>query len=148
MGAVKLHPDSDAVIDLCEALFGELKEPDTEADESAYFERRVKLVTAVRLLMAAVGIDYEIACKDGDKDISPGAEWSISGPRALRWHLEGLQDHWVARGIRKAAGFQLIADPEEEEKGRLERIEMAKDPEHNGYYSDEPEDDTPGCANQ
>lgn len=147
MGAVKLHPNLDAVIELCEALFGELQEPDAEANELVHLERRVKLVTAVCLLMAVVGIDYEIACKDSDEDISPGAEWLMSGPRALGWHLKGLQDHWVARGIRKAAGFQLTTDLEEEGKGRLEHIEMAKEPEHNSYCSDDPED-APGCANQ
>ncbi|KZP08449.1 hypothetical protein FIBSPDRAFT_262977 [Athelia psychrophila] len=109
MGAVGLNPDSAAVIDVYEALFGELMEPvaDADTDEEAYLERRVKLVTAVRLLMAVVGIDYEIACKDGGSDVPPGEEWSVRGPRRLRWHLEGLQDHWVARGVRKAAGFQL-----------------------------------------
>jgi hypothetical protein len=49
------------VIDIWEPLFGELPILDADADDSTEVERRRKLVATVRLLLASVGIDYEVA---------------------------------------------------------------------------------------
>lgn len=144
-GNVDLY--EEGILDIYEALFGKLDELGADANEESKVERRRKLVTAVRLLLAAVGIDYEVACEDAEEDENPGDEYGIrDGPRKLRWQLEGLQDKWVARGIRKASGFQLTRDPGEAEKGKQERIDMASEPNHD-YGSDE-DDDIPGCPNQ
>ena len=145
-GDVDLY--EEGVLDMYEALFGNLPPLDATADESAKVERRSKLVTAVRLLLASVGIDYEIGCEDTEDDETPGGEFGVRrrGPIKLRWQLEGLQDKWVARGVRKACGFQLTRDPEEAEKGKQERIETASEP--NYEYGSDDEDEMPGCSNQ
>ena len=148
VGAVDLY--NDGLIDICEALFGPLEELEADADQVSHLKRKEKLVIAARLLMAVVGIDYEIACEDDESDVHPGEGYSTTGPIKLRWQLEGLQDRWVARGVRKAAGIELTRDPEEAEKGRLERVEVASEPNYDGYSSEDDEfgQGPPGCANQ
>ncbi|KAF7975065.1 hypothetical protein HWV62_10573 [Athelia sp. TMB] len=148
VGGVDLY--NDGLIDICEALFGPLEELEADADQALHLKRKEKLVFAARLLMAVVGIDYEIACEDDEGDVNPGEGYSTRGPIKLRWQLEGLQDKWVARGVRKAAGIELTRDPEEAEKGRLERVEVASEPNYDGYSSEDDEfgSGPPGCANQ
>jgi len=145
-GEVDLY--EEGVQDICEALFGNLSALAVDADHSAKVERRRKLVISVRLLLASVGIDYEIGCEDAEEDKTPGGEFGAirRGPIKLRWQLEGLQDKWVARGVRKACGFQLNRDPEAAEKGKQDRVDSASEPIHD--YGSEDEDDTPGCPNQ
>jgi hypothetical protein len=143
-GDVDLY--EEGVLDIYETLFGKLPVLAADADEPGKIERRRKLITAVRVLFASVGIDYEIGCEDAEKDRNPGDDYVRSGSVKLRWQLEGLQDKWVARGVRKACGFQLVRDPEEAEKGKQERIEMASEPNHD--YGSDDEDDMPGCPNQ
>jgi hypothetical protein len=103
----------DDVLDIHEALWGPLDELPDNADDSGQEERRCELVNNVRLLLTAVGIDYEVACNDAEKD-----------DRGRMWMLEGLSDRWFARGIRRACGFQLRDDPEAEAHGRQEKDEM------------------------
>jgi len=115
----------DDILDVYEALWGPWEEDTQTTDETTKFNHRRKLVNTVRLLLGAVGIDYKIACTDEESDC-PG--WD--------WNLEGLSDRWFARETRKACGFQLCYDPEEEAKGRKEKLE-----EINGTSEDEDEED-------
>lgn len=115
----------DDVLDIHEALWGTLEDLLDDADDSKEEKRRRELVNSVRVLLAAVGIDYEVACKDGERDNSGRV-----------WMLEGLSDRWFARGIRRACGFQLKDDPEAESRGRQEKAEMWR-----GDDDDEDEDD-------
>ena len=101
------------MLDIHEALWGPLEELPDDADDWRQEERRRELVNNVRILLAAVGIDYEVACNDVEGDDS-----------GRMWMLEGLSDRWFARGIRRACGFQLKEDPESEARGRQEKAEM------------------------
>lgn len=110
------------VLDIHEALWGTLEDLPDDADKSKEEKRRRELVNSVRILLAAVGIDYEVACKDNEGDDSGRV-----------WMLEGLSDRWFARGIRRACGFQLKDDPDAEARGRQEKAEM--------WRGDDDEDD-------
>jgi hypothetical protein len=119
-GDVELH--EEGVLDVHEALFGPIETPSSDnADELLAYRR--KLVATVRLLLAAVGIDYEVACTDEETD---------EGPRD--YMLEGLSDKWVARGIRDACGFQLSGDEEAAKRGEEERKKCQA---HEDYYVEE-----------
>ena len=109
------------VLDVHEALFGPIETPPDE-DVEALLAYRRKPVATCRLLLAALGINYEVACTDEVQDDRPGD-----------FMLEGLGDKWVARGIRAACGFQLSGDPEAAKRGQEEREEaMHEDDEEDG----------------
>lgn len=114
------------MLDIHEALWGTLEDVPDDADDSKEKHRR-DLVNSVRILLAAVGIDYKIACKDNEGDDSGRV-----------WMLEGLSDRWFARGVRKACGFQLKDDPEAEARGRQEKAEMWQ---HDDDDEDEDDED-------
>lgn len=114
----------DDVLDAHEALWGPLDELPPDAGEDATITRRRGLVRTVRALIGAVGIEYRIACTDAEVD-KPS-----SG--LIDWTLEGLSNRWFARGARKACGFQLARDPEEERQCHEERQEQAQ-----GYDDDD-----------
>ncbi|KAG1866004.1 hypothetical protein F4604DRAFT_2025466 [Suillus subluteus] len=124
-GEVELH--QEGVVDVHEALFGELEKP-AETDSEAMLAYQRSLVRGIRLLLAAVGISYNVACTDDERD---------RGPHDLM--LEGLSDKWVGRGIRNACGLRLARDAEEERKGAMERQEEVK-----GYDEDDEDDDDEG----
>ncbi|KAG1839311.1 hypothetical protein DFJ58DRAFT_749037 [Suillus subalutaceus] len=92
----------EGVMDVYETLFGELERPAT-TDAEAMLAYRRSLVKGKRLLLAAVGLSYEVACTDHEIDVEP---------RDLM--LEGLSDRlrWVGRGIRNACGLRLTRDAE------------------------------------
>lgn len=116
------------VLDVHEVLFGPIEMPPSDNAEAVLAHRR-KLVTTVRLLLAALGIDYGVACTDEETDERP-----------YEYTLEGLSDLWVARGIRAAYGFQLSRDAEAERRGQEERREYALG-EHDHYSKDDFSDD-------
>lgn len=126
-GKVELH--EEGVIDVHEALFGELERP-AETDSEAMLAYRRSLVRGVRLLLAAVGVSYNVACTDDESDDRP-----------YELMLEGLSDKWVGRGIRNACGLRLARDAEGEREGARERQEEAKG------YDDDSEDDGEGDYN-
>ncbi|OJA12576.1 hypothetical protein AZE42_04941 [Rhizopogon vesiculosus] len=112
--------------------------PGEAADVSAIEKELVKGAPPVvhtrngwgtRLLLAAAGISYGVACTNDEMD-----------ERSRDYMLEGLSDKWVARGMRNACGFQLKRDAEEAREGAQERKEEG---EGRMYfdYSDEDEDD-------
>ena len=68
------------VLDVHETLFGPIDTPPSD-DADALLAYKRKPVATMRLLLAAVGIDYEVACTDEETD-----QW----PR--KWTLEGLSD--------------------------------------------------------
>ncbi|KAG1816335.1 uncharacterized protein BJ212DRAFT_1271417 [Suillus subaureus] len=122
-GRVELHEEE--VIDVHEALFGELEKP-AETDSEAMLAYQRSLVRGIRLLLAAVGISYDVACTDDESDDRP-----------YELMLEGLSDKWVARGIRNTCGLRLTRDAEEEREGAKERREEAKgDDDERDYDSD------------
>ncbi|OJA20958.1 hypothetical protein AZE42_03504 [Rhizopogon vesiculosus] len=101
-------------VDAYETLFGDMVRPAAD-DSQGIFAYRRSLVRGMRLLLAAVGISYEIACTDDERDKRP---YAIV--------LEGLSDKWVARGIRSACGLRLERDAEEAREGAQEREEQAE----------------------
>ncbi|KAJ7179543.1 hypothetical protein C8R46DRAFT_987320 [Mycena filopes] len=111
----------EGIVDLHEALLGPLPEP--SGDGGSELARRRASVDVVRVLLAAVGIDYEMACEDDEDDAPPGWDQSRSKQGHIEWMLSGLSDHWMAREVRKACGFQLARDPVEEAAGEKEREE-------------------------
>ena len=141
--------DEDGLMDIHEAMFGPTESLSEDADEEAKLERRKALVRTFKLMLAAVGIQYKIACTDDEEDESPGLMGSRTGPSKIEWFLEGIpDDHWIARGARKAAGFQLSYDPENEVKGQKDRREQAE-AEPDGMYDEFDDEDGPGgCPNQ
>ena len=116
----------EGVLDVHETLFGSIEMPSGDNADAILAYRR-KLVATVRLLLATVGIDYEVACTDGERD---------EGPRD--YMLEGLSDKWVARGIRDACGFQLSGDEGAAKHGEEERKESAGRAD---YYVERDSDD-------
>ena len=96
----------DGVLDVHEALFGPINTPPSD-NADAVLEYRRKLIATARLLFAAVGISYAVACTDEETDERPDD-----------YTLEGLGDKWVARGIREACGFQLSKDAEAKSRGQ------------------------------
>ncbi|KAG1733942.1 hypothetical protein EDD22DRAFT_960145 [Suillus occidentalis] len=121
-GKVELH--EEGVMDVHEALFGEMEKP-AETNSVAILAYRRSLVRGIRLLLAAVGVTYNVACTDDERD---------EGPHD--YMLEGLSDKWVGRGIRNACGLRLARDAEEEREGARDRQEEAK-----GYDEDSEDDD-------
>lgn len=119
--------NEEGVLDIHEALFAPIDTPPGDNADALLAFRR-KLVVTVRLLLAAVGIDYEVACTDEETDERPGD-----------YMLEGLWDKWVARGIREACGFQLSGDAEAAKRGNEERKEqaMGEDDEEEDSFSDD-----------
>ncbi|KAN0080110.1 hypothetical protein V8E55_009676 [Tylopilus felleus] len=113
------------VLDVHEALFGPIETPPDE-DVEALLAYRRKLVATCRLLLAALGINYEVACTDEEQDDRPGD-----------FMLEGLGDKWVARGIRAACGFQLSGDPEAAKRGQEEREEAMYEDDEEDRFSDD-----------
>ncbi|KAG6374090.1 hypothetical protein JVT61DRAFT_4733 [Boletus reticuloceps] len=97
----------EGVLDVHEALFGPIETPPRD-DADALLAYRRKLVATVRLLFAALGIDYGVACTEDETDERP-----------YDFMLEGLADKWV--GIRAACGFQLSSDAEAARRGKEER---------------------------
>ncbi|KAG1721575.1 hypothetical protein EDB19DRAFT_1960946 [Suillus lakei] len=73
-------------MDVHEALFGELGKP-AETDSETMLAYQRSLVRGIRLLLAAVGIPYNVACTDDESD---------DGPHYLM--LEGLGDKWKKGG--------------------------------------------------
>lgn len=138
-----LYPDG--IIDIYEALFGPLPEIPDDADqetrEKAEQDRRVRLVGTVRVLQAAVGIDYDIAVQDSEDDDCPGCPpANRRGEKyleSLRWMIEGYADKWFARETREACGFQLTWDPEQKKEGEEDQEEERNrvlNPEKEDYY--------------
>ncbi|KAJ7727939.1 hypothetical protein B0H16DRAFT_1428811 [Mycena metata] len=131
----------EGIIDLHEAFFGPLPEPDGASD----LARRQASVAVVRLLLAAVGIDYDIACEEDEDDAPPGRDQLQTKQGHIAWMLSGLSDHWMAREVRKACGFQLARDPVEQAAGDKEREEERT--RELDYYDDD-EDPAQGCRPQ
>ncbi|KAG1720406.1 hypothetical protein EDB19DRAFT_1647145 [Suillus lakei] len=140
LGQIELY--EEGVMDVHETLFGDLEKPAT-TDPEAMLAYRRSLVRGIRLLLAAVGLSYEVACTDDEIDVEPD-----------RLMLEGLSDRWVGRGIRNACGIRLTRDAEKERKGAQQRREEAKgynngyddseDDEHDGSEDDESSDQEEG----
>ncbi|KAH7882203.1 hypothetical protein F5I97DRAFT_436935 [Phlebopus sp. FC_14] len=99
-GAVELSLND--VLDIHQVLFGHIEMPSND-DPVAVLAYRRQLVMAVRVLFASVAFDFKIACTDEERDNPP-----------TEFPLEGFDDNWVSRGVRRACGFQLTRDPEEE----------------------------------
>ncbi|KAF7362407.1 hypothetical protein MVEN_00587900 [Mycena venus] len=132
----------EGIVDLHEALFGPL--PEAAADGKLDLARRQASVNVVRLLLAAVGIDYEIACEDGEDDAPPGMDQKDIKQGHIEWMLCGLSDHWMAREVRRACGFQLQRDPIQEAAGEKDREEERT--RELDYYDDG--DDPANCRSQ
>ncbi|KAG2123409.1 hypothetical protein DEU56DRAFT_49909 [Suillus clintonianus] len=131
-GKVELY--EEGVLDIHEALFGELEKP-AETDPEAMLMYRRSLVRSIRLLLAAVGISYGVACTGDESDEQP-----------CRLTLEGLHDRWVGRGIRNACGLRLARDAEDARDGAFERRDHAKGDDDDfedddGFEDDDDRDD-------
>ncbi|KAG1816363.1 uncharacterized protein BJ212DRAFT_188843 [Suillus subaureus] len=125
-GKVDLHEEN--VQDVHEVLFGELEKP-ADNDPEAMLAYRRSLVRGIRLLLAAVGISYDVACTDDEKD---------EPPRDLT--LGGLCETWVGRRIRNVCGIRLVRDAQEEQLGvSLRRYEARGDDDD--FDSEDDEDD-------
>ncbi|KDQ09073.1 hypothetical protein BOTBODRAFT_58868 [Botryobasidium botryosum FD-172 SS1] len=127
--------DQRDVLNIHQALFGPLEPLAADADDAAIAARRCMLVRTVRILLASVGIDYPVRCKEEEDG---GEEENPHRNAALDWTLESSSiDQWIARGTRKACGFQLASDPEMERAGvqaRKEELEY-----HSEYDSEDEE---------
>ncbi|OAX34356.1 hypothetical protein K503DRAFT_774637 [Rhizopogon vinicolor AM-OR11-026] len=121
LGEVEMN--QEGAVDVYETLFGELEKPAIGSKAELAYRR--SLVRGMRLLLAAAGISYEVACTNDEMDRRP-----------RDYMLEGLSDKWVARGIRNACGFQLKRDAEEARKGAQKREEQG-----GGHMYSEDEDD-------
>ncbi|KAG1866042.1 hypothetical protein F4604DRAFT_1683029 [Suillus subluteus] len=129
-GKVELYEEN--VLDVHEALFGELEKP-ADADPEAMLAYRRSLVRGIRLLLATAGISYDVACTDDEKDEPPH-----------NLTLEGLHDRWVGRRIRNACGIRLAGDAEEEKEGAYLRRDQARgddDDDDDDFEDDEDGDD-------
>jgi hypothetical protein len=126
----KFDLGEDDVKDLYEALRGPLDDVQVQGDddEEQEMNRRVEMVNTVRVLMAAVGIGYDIAIDDGERDDAGNV-----------FMLEGLGDRWFARGVRKACGFQLTEDPENAKKALAAQKEEMRSNEDDDEYDSEEE---------
>jgi len=129
LGEVEMS--QEGAVDVYETLFGELEKPATGSKAKLAYRR--SLVRGMRLLLAAAGISYGIACTNDEMDERPHD-----------YMLEGLSDKWVAQGIRNACGFQLKRDAEEAREGAQERKEEGGGRMYSDYsdeHDDEDEDD-------
>ncbi|KIJ61203.1 hypothetical protein HYDPIDRAFT_31507 [Hydnomerulius pinastri MD-312] len=124
LGQVDLS--SEGPKNIYEALFGELEPLSDNADEATKTAHRRKLVQAVRLILASVGVSYKMACTDEEEDEGPDGGGYGSSPNRLKYILEGARDPQVARGVRRACGFQLTRDPTEKAEGDRMRAEAAQ----------------------
>jgi len=108
LGEVGLtHEDT---LNICEFFFGTTEDMDEDNEEwPDIINFRTKLVWSIRMLFAFVGIGYRVACADTESDVTP-LDWYW----LPRWTLEGTPNTWVARGIRRACGFQLTRDKRQE----------------------------------
>ncbi|KAF8890111.1 hypothetical protein BD779DRAFT_1469440 [Infundibulicybe gibba] len=88
---------------------------------------------------ASVGIDYTIACEDGEADVHPGG-YGLPRRQRVGWVLEGAGDRWLARGARRTCGFQLERDPADELKGKQDREEEANGVDEDEYDSEKEDD--------
>lgn len=121
----------DGVKEAYEALWGPLKEVpnDDEEDEDVeadIWTRRKTMVDTVRVLLAAVGIGYDIAVDDEEED-QPSCEFT----------LEGLNDRWFAKGVRAACGLQLENDLADATRDQKERQDEAKETNYDSEYASE-----------
>ncbi|KAG1740172.1 uncharacterized protein EDB91DRAFT_1222975 [Suillus paluster] len=123
VGKVELH--EEGVLDAHEALLGDLEKP-VETNPEAMLAYHRSLIRSIRLLLAAVGISYGVACVDDETD---------KRPRGLV--LEGLHDKWVGRGIRNACGLRLPRDAEEAREGAYERRDAARGDDDDSEDDDE-----------
>ncbi|KAF8890110.1 hypothetical protein BD779DRAFT_288895 [Infundibulicybe gibba] len=114
---------SEGLSEVHEALWGPLKALPSSASAADHTERRRTLIRTLRVLLASVCIDYTIACEDGEIDLQPGSYGLRQ--KYIGWMLEGAEDRWIARGVRKACGFQLTRDPREEIEGNEDRQQKA-----------------------
>ncbi|KAG2123410.1 hypothetical protein DEU56DRAFT_893685 [Suillus clintonianus] len=134
----KMELYEEGVMDVHETLFGDLEKP-APTDPEAMLAYRRSLVRSIRLLLAAVGLSYGVACTDDESDVEPN-----------QLMLEGLSDRWVGRGIRNACGLRLAGDAEKERKGAQQRREEAKrydnpyDSEDDEHYDSEDDE----CSDQ
>lgn len=120
----------DDVKDVYEALWGPVDNiHGSDDEEEEEMHRRSRLVNSVRVLMAAAGIGYSIAIDDGERD------------KTEVFMLEGLSDRWFARGVRKACGFQLTEDPENEKKGIAEQEEERNRNDEDDFDEDGTDDE-------
>ncbi|KAF8890114.1 hypothetical protein BD779DRAFT_1518377 [Infundibulicybe gibba] len=123
------------LIEAHKALWGPLAALPPDASAADLLERRRALIRTFRVLLASVGIEYTIACKDDEIDSEPGGY----GPACweqIAWVLEAARDRWLARGVREACGFQLERDPEDEWRGIRSREEEAR-----GFDDDDDDSD-------
>jgi hypothetical protein len=111
-----------------EALWGPLDDIQGDDEEEKEMDRRSKMVDTVRVLMAAVGLGYSIAIEDDEEDDPDGV-----------FMLEGLSDRWFARGVRKACGFQLGKDAEDEKKSLAEQEAGSDHPDEDDSEDDDSE---------
>ncbi|KDQ09280.1 hypothetical protein BOTBODRAFT_37189 [Botryobasidium botryosum FD-172 SS1] len=95
-------PKKEDVAGLYEILFGPLPEPPKRSSEALKVEQKRRLVRTIRVLLAAVGIDYRIAVEKGEKDVPPGRKGD-----GIHWKLDAKSDKQFAKRARKACGFQL-----------------------------------------
>ncbi|PBK89160.1 hypothetical protein ARMGADRAFT_1015339 [Armillaria gallica] len=141
-----LYPDG--VLDLREALFGPL--PDLQPDDKeGQVKRQEELIRTVRVVLAAVGMDYEISTKDDIPDKSPG-EWESMDDEKLghiSWMTHGNTDKWFAREARQACGFQLPRDAKEKEEAEKEKKEIMEEEPEEEYSDDEFGPPGPGDCN-
>lgn len=116
----------DDVKQAYEALWGPLDDIRGDNENKQEVDRRSKMVDTICVLLAAVGIGYDIAISDDEED----------DPCDV-YMLEGLSDRWFARGVRKACGFQLKSDPENEKKRLAEREKAMNRVEEDGAEEDD-----------
>lgn len=132
---------SEGIQDVFEVLFGPYPElqpySDDRAKEQYTVSKRKAMVRTVRILLAAVGMDYRVATEDGEEDVPPD---SYSGKGEISYHLEN-SDKWFARETRAACGFQLQRDPEEKRKGEAEQEELRREFDDSEEDEDEDEDE-------
>ncbi|CAA7259703.1 unnamed protein product [Cyclocybe aegerita] len=94
------------VVDLHEALWGPVKGLSDGANEEEKVKQHTHLVDTVRVLLAAVGVDYEVACTEGEEDFL-----------CSTWQLEGVVDK--ERGAR-TPGMRKVDDYEDEDSDGID----------------------------
>jgi len=81
-------------MDVYEALWGPLKHLPNNADEEARIEYCHELVETEHILLASVGIAYDMEMIEDEEDYSGGA-----------YRMEGLLDQWVAIEVCKVCAI-------------------------------------------